>query len=196
MQATYEDFGCNEGDVFIIGIDKGNSTQSVLDFDLTYGITFPDVSGTQGGGNQIHLMYEVQSTPCIVVIAPDRSILEQQIYPPSTANITAALLNAGATQQSCTTLIDEENLDNEILIFPNPVTDFATINLQLQQTKNIEVKVYNLTGQIVANISSETYKSGLHQKTINLSDQANGFYFVQFLENKRVIETRKLVLHK
>jgi hypothetical protein len=196
VQATYENFGCNEGDVFVMGIDKGNSTQSVLDFDATYGITFPDVSGSQGGGNQVHLLYEVQSTPCIVIIAPDREILEQQVYPPSTTNITAALVSAGAQQQSCTTSIVDNDIEEEIKIFPNPVVDLATINFQLEQTRKIEIKVYNLTGQLLINIDPEIYNVGLHLKSINFSEQPNGLYFVQFLENNKILKTRKIVKHK
>ena len=38
LQAAYEEFGCNDGNVFFMGIDKGNTNEDVIYFDETYGI--------------------------------------------------------------------------------------------------------------------------------------------------------------
>jgi len=84
MQAAYEEFGCNDGNVFFMGIDKGNTNQDVIYFDSTYGIQYPGISGQDGGGNEVHLLYEIQATPTVVVIQPDKAIAVKQIWPPST----------------------------------------------------------------------------------------------------------------
>lgn len=179
-----------------MGIDKGNTNQSVIYFDSVAGVTYPQSSGNEGGGNLVHQLYNVQGTPSIVVIAPDRLILQQNIYPPSTTNITAALLSAGALQQPCTTGLEADNNDKKFSLYPNPVKNYAEVNFQLTRSRNIAVKVYNLTGQIITQIEPFHFMPGLHRQKIDMSDKPNGFYFVQILENNKVIETKKMILNK
>ena len=196
LQAAYENFGCNEGDIFVLGIDKGNTNQSIIYFDSITGVTYPQASGYEGNGNYVHQLYDMQGTPSVVVIAPDRLILEQTIYPPTTVNITVALLSAGALQQPCTTGLEADYNDEKFSLYPNPVKNYAEISFNLTRSRNIAVKVYNLTGQIIAGVESNYYLPGLHRQNIDLSDKPNGFYFVQFLENDKVIETKKVILNK
>ncbi len=101
MQAAYEEFGCNDGDIFFMGIDKGNTNQEVMAFDSTYGIQYPGVSGQDGNGNQVHLMYQVQATPAVIVIQPDRYISVKQIWLPTYTNIVDSITDAGGVPQEC-----------------------------------------------------------------------------------------------
>ena len=86
-----------------MGIDKGNTNEDIIYFDSVYGIQYPNISGNDGGGNQVHLTYDIQATPTMVIIDPDRSILTKQIYPPSFNSVVDSILIAGGVQQACLT---------------------------------------------------------------------------------------------
>ena len=116
MNQAYTDYGCNTGEVFFISIDNGDSDATVLQYETDYGGLFPSVSGIDGGGNLVVSNYGIGAYPTVILIAPDRSILEQDIFPVS--NITTALPNAGLNIAVCdtgrSTTITEIVIEKEI----------------------------------------------------------------------------------
>jgi thiol-disulfide isomerase/thioredoxin len=99
LNQAYTDYGCNTGQVVFISIDNGDSDTEVLQYENSYAGLLPSVSGNDGGGNAVVLAYGIGAYPTVVLIAPDRTILEQDIYPVS--NIVSALPNAGLNVASC-----------------------------------------------------------------------------------------------
>ena len=196
MQAAYEEFGCNNGNVFFIGIDKGNTNEDVIYFNSTYGIQYPGVSGQNGGGNGVHLLYEIQATPSVVVIQPDRVIAVKQIWPPNTNNLVDSVLNAGGIVQSCLTNIKVNPTEEILTIGPNPVKNYAYLHLNLKETKEIAIHVFNLTGEKIMEIQSVHYPAGKYFVKADFTNEPEGFYFVQVVERSKVITTNKLVLIK
>lgn len=194
LQAAYTEFGCNEGNVFFIGIDKGNTNDNVIYFDSVAGIQYPGVSGMEGGGNLVHLDYNVQATPTIVVITPDKVITTHQINPPNTQNVVDSVLLAGGILQSCTTSIPEIESENSFSIGSNPVKSKATINLNIKKAGHIEVGIYNLTGQKVFSFGPAYYHSGNYSISADLSKEQNGLYFAQIKNTKGEVRTKKIML--
>ena len=193
MQATYEEFRCNEGDVFVVGIDKGNTTQNIIYFDSVYGITYPNISGNDGGGNLVHMDYDIQASPTVIVIAPNREILVQQILPPDYESLVDSLLEVGANPQPCFTAVSEMKNEDILNIGPNPVNDIANLNLSFSSGKIVEVKIYNLTGQQVLDVRALYYPPGKHRLKVDMTAEPTGFYFVQVIEDKQVLVTQKLI---
>ena len=116
MNTAFTNYGCNSGEVIFIAIDDGDSDAEVLQYENDYGGLLPSVSGIDGGGNAVNSAYGISAYPTVILIAPDRTILEQDIYPVS--NITTALPNAGLTIAVCdtgvgTTSISELTLEKE-----------------------------------------------------------------------------------
>ncbi|MGY8988302.1 MAG: TlpA family protein disulfide reductase [Flavobacteriales bacterium] len=116
MNTAFTNYGCNSGEVIFIAIDHGDSDAEVLQYENDYGGLLPSVSGIDGGGNAVNSSYGISAYPTVILIAPDRTILEQDIYPVS--NITTALPNAGLTIAVCdtgvgTTSISELTLEKE-----------------------------------------------------------------------------------
>ena len=179
-----------------MGIDKGNTNEDVIYFDSTYGVHYPGVSGQDGGGNEVHLLYEVQATPSVVVIQPNKVIAVKQIWPPNTSNVVDSISSAGGMFQACMTDI-KVNFSEEILtIGPNPVKDYAYLHLNLIEEKEIEIHIFNLTGRKIMEFKPEHYPAGKYYVKADFSSEPEGFYFVQVLENGRVLNTKKLVLIK
>ena len=179
--------------MFVIGIDKGNTTENIIYFDSVYGITYPNISGNDGGGNPVHFTYDIQATPTVIIIAPDREILVQQIFPPEHESLVDSLLESGANSQPCFTSIDEVDNEEILSIGPNPVNDIANLNISFSSGKTIEVKIFNLTGQQVFEVKKSYYSPGGHLIKADLSSEPEGFYFVQLIEDNQVLTTRKLI---
>jgi hypothetical protein len=181
--------------VFFLGIDKGNTNEDVMLFDSIYGIGYPGVSGQEGGGNAVHFNWNVQATPTIVVITPDKLIASHQVWPPTTANLADSIQNAGGMLQSCVT--DVENFyetDGILSVVSNPVKNFVKFTIQLERTRQFDVVVSNLSGQSLASLGKATYETGLNERTIDLTRFPQGLYFLQLIENGKVILTKKLIL--
>jgi len=116
MNQAYTDYGCNTGEIFFLSIDNGDTDAQVLQYENQFGGLFPSVSGIDGGGSLVVSNYGIGAYPTVILIAPDRSILEQDIFPVS--NITTALPNAGLNIAVCdtgsTTTITEIVIEKEI----------------------------------------------------------------------------------
>ena len=99
LNQAYTDYGCNTGDIIFLSIDNGDSDSEVMQYEINYGGLLPSASGNDGGGNAVVSSYGISAYPTVILIAPNRTILEQDIFPVS--NITTALPNAGLNMISC-----------------------------------------------------------------------------------------------
>jgi hypothetical protein len=79
--------------------------------------------------------------------------------------------------------------------YPNPSNGNVTFQLDLAKSMKVEVSVSNLLGQRVMDITNETFASGNHTFTRDLSSLPNGIYFYTVSSNGKNI-TEKLVISK
>ena len=125
---SYQAFGCNQHDVFYIEIDDGDSDMDCLGWVDTYGIEYPTISGTSGG-NEICSQYGIDMFPSVILIAPDRSIVIQDLWPITSAQSIITQLEAhGIEQHACestqdpkvTITVDQTNYTEVTAVFtPN-----------------------------------------------------------------------------
>lgn len=88
-----------------MSIDQGEGNSTVQSYVDTKGIKYPAISGTQGGGDAVNTTYGIPAYPTTILIAPNRDIIEQDLWPLST--ILPALVNADLEEHDCDP-IDEE----------------------------------------------------------------------------------------
>jgi thiol-disulfide isomerase/thioredoxin len=191
FQLSYEDFGANEGNVYHFSICWGDDNIGVSYYQQTYGLTFPAVSGFDGGGNQIYHDYDIQSYPTVILIAPDREIVEQYIWEPTQQNINDAIVAAGGT------LVDvpENRLVEEFGLYPNPVVNGKTrVEFSLKEAAAVTVDVFNLLGKRVYSSGQEMRPFGSHNISLNLEELPKGTYFTTLSANDEVIATTKLII--
>ena len=108
INQVYTDYGCNMGEIVFLSIDAGDTDAQVLQYENNYGGLLPSVSGVNGGGNAVNSAYGIGAYPTVVLIAPDYTILEQDIYPVTL--ISSALLSHGLNMASCNTVAITEIL--------------------------------------------------------------------------------------
>ncbi len=85
---------------------------------------------------------------------------------------------------------DSNNNDNLFKLYPNPVSDIITLDVELGNKIASKVKIYNINGQL---IRSKTLKK--NQNQINVADLSTGFYMLvlesgEYLGMKKFIITR------
>ena len=101
---AYEALGCNKHDVFFMEISPSDSDEICQWWVEKFGVEYPTIS-REAGGDKIDDTYGIKQYPTLVLIAPDRSIVLQDIYPVETAqDIVDALAPFGIEEHSC----DEE----------------------------------------------------------------------------------------
>ena len=89
-------------------------------------------------------------------------------------------------QSTTASLVTDVNSDltaaSNIMIFPNPTSDIATIAFQGHKDSELEIKIVNLLGEIV--ISERfTASSSLDYYNLNVSHLNSGIYNVVLVSN-------------
>jgi hypothetical protein len=100
------------------------------------------------------------------------------------------------------TLTDVEVEDNfiptEIKLYPNypnPFNPSTTISFSLPSSEIVNIKVYNLLGEQVADISNQIFSAGLNEVNFNANELASGVYIVS-LEANTIRLSQKIALIK
>ncbi|MBD3410452.1 MAG: T9SS type A sorting domain-containing protein [Ignavibacteriales bacterium] len=79
--------------------------------------------------------------------------------------------------------------------FPNPFNPATTIEFALPRAANVELKVYNLLGEVVATVAQGAFDAGYHQVTFNAANLASGIYFYS-IEADDFTSVKKMTLLK
>lgn len=77
-------------------------------------------------------------------------------------------------------------------IFPNPSSNIANITLQGNTRGNVSLEVVNLNGEVVKRVANNGSKSA----EINTADMLKGVYFVRYIRDGKVVETKRLLIQK
>ena len=116
---SYSALGCNMYDVYYIEISTSDGDAACQNWAANYGVEYPTIS-TAGGGNTICSQYGIQQYPTIILIAPDRSIVIQDLWPISNAQtVINALAPYGIQEHDCTTPVGELTITPDTLWFYN-----------------------------------------------------------------------------
>ena len=150
---AYYALGCNQHDVFFMEIsptDHNNEPYFFVDNWInTYGIEYPTIhaTGTPNNGASICEMYEIPAYPTMVLIAPNRQIVIQDIWPVSSAQtIIDALAPFGIEEHSCDET-PEVNPSVEITL-----GEVTTTTIEATFTPNDDCASYHLLADVHSNM--------------------------------------------
>ncbi len=195
IKQTFEEYGCNGGDLFVIGMEADGTTEQTEDFENTCGSAgaHPVISGLDGGGSEVVDAYGPVAFPTIILIAPDRTIVEQDIWPYENDAVDAMLASYGIEKQECSIVgVEDFAQINAVQLTPNPVSDIANITFDLAETAKLNVEIYNIAGQKVYENILGQKSAGNHQLTIPMAELAVGTYMVKISVDGALAETIKV----
>ncbi len=80
-------------------------------------------------------------------------------------------------------------------LYPNPVSQVATIDVNLNEATNVSVFVYDITGKVVANVFDGQMNAGMTSLKVDVSNLEAGIYFTAIVSNNAK-KTLKMVVVK
>lgn len=77
--------------------------------------------------------------------------------------------------------VDENAKNVSVTAYPSPVISDLNLVMELNQTENLSIEVYNVIGEQVYAQSSASFAAGRNILQIDFSDFSNGAYFVKVI---------------
>jgi hypothetical protein len=94
------------------------------------------------------------------------------------------------------TSVDETSIDEiSFNVYPNPARTQVNIDYALTNDADVQVAMYDLTGNMLRVIELGTLREQAHQLTLNISDLQNGLYFVRIQAGNSVVTRRIQVVN-
>ena len=167
MVDAYHMYGCNDHDVFFMEISPNGGNNTCQNWVETYAVEYPTIS-RDGGGNDIAQAIPVGLYPTIMLIRPDHTFAQRDIYPPTLDMMVQYMSAENIQQYDCGTSVGETAME-KVAVYPNPADNILTIN-----GENLgNVIVFNALGQKVAEYFADD------ELNIATSSYENGVYFVK-----------------
>lgn len=171
MVEAYTLYGCNQHDVIFMEISPNGNNDACQAWVQDYSVGYPTIS-RDGGGNDIAQSIPVAMYPTIMLIRPDHTFAQRDIYPPTLDMMVQYMSDEGILQYECDDAAGE-SIDEKVVLYPNPADDILIIN-----GENLGyVVVFNAIGQKVAEFTADS------ELIIATSAFENGVYFVKIGAN-------------
>lgn len=179
FKQTYQNFGCNDEDIFFIAIDVGDSDAEVIAYENTFlggAPGYPSVSGLNGGGNAVNTTYGIGAYPTYILIRPDQTIIEQDMWPIANATtFTGFFANHNLLPVPCSTVgINDPQVSSNVTIYPNPAHDHLFIKADQPV---IRYRLYNVIGGLVGEETNAADKNSFNQ--VDLTSLQKGIYVIE-----------------
>lgn len=173
---AYQNYGCNQHEVFFISVDMGDNNAQCAAFETTFlggPAGYPVISGTDGGGDAVVTAYGINAFPTYILIAPNQAIVEQDMWPIADASTFTSYFSAHQLNQNpCPTgIVNPENL-MQANLFPNPATNTLNVNSLLPVQS---YSVYDVAGR---QILGAQIAQPAEQVAIDIHEIPSGMYFI------------------
>ncbi|MFQ5824623.1 MAG: right-handed parallel beta-helix repeat-containing protein, partial [bacterium] len=80
--------------------------------------------------------------------------------------------------------------------YPNPFNPTTTISYYLPQSADVNISIFNITGQLVETLVNERKTAGFHSVIWNASGISSGLYFYKIMINGQVSAVKKSIYMK
>jgi thiol-disulfide isomerase/thioredoxin len=196
ISESYRHYGCNSGNVVILGINWGADNSQVAEFGQTNGAIYPEVSGTEGNGDHVVADFGILSYPSVILVLPDRFIAEQYIWPPSTSHLDSLIALHGGAPMDCSTGVQDliPTLDPSWIrsIYPNPARESCMVTFH-ESANPVIMRLLTSTGKEVLRFDMLKLPENEKSLRIDLSSQSPGYYLLQILSGNCIHESHPLI---
>ena len=80
-------------------------------------------------------------------------------------------------------------------IYPNPVSNYATLNFTLPNNSDVKIKIYNSIGQEVKSLDFKDLMIGENNVQIQASEMNNGVY-IYTIQTDKYLESKQFVIQR
>ena len=81
-----------------------------------------------------------------------------------------------------------------INVYPNPMTTQGTINFDLESNSDVDVQIFNLSGQVVQVINMKNMAEGNNNIIFSADELPKGTYIIRLVAGD-LVETTKFIKH-
>jgi hypothetical protein len=106
---------------------------------------------------------------------------------------TGEIMNAGKSNFTGAVSVSEIENNFSVSIYPNPASDVANVRVELTETSNVSIEVYNTLGKLVYSENTNDVSQGAYYYSVNTLDFATGLYSVKTTVNGNVSTTKLAV---
>ncbi len=92
------------------------------------------------------------------------------------------------------TQVPEMDVVEELMLYPNPTNNYASVSLTLSKATAIEMEVYNSAGQRVAHLGSGMHAQGNHTFSFNVADWRQGMYLLVLKTEQGIVREQFSVI--
>jgi len=186
----YEKYGCNSGDLACISVNGFADNTGVASFEAAYsgGFSHPTSISTDGGSVNIINRFNPNSYPTVCIIAPDRTIVNLNIWPISSVEDLEAAFPIGFEPAvlACSSM-DVFETENQIPIIVQSSMKSQFFQVIYPNEEIISIDIYTINGKFVDTIQTQT----------NIEFNSNlksGFYIFRITGNNQVVKQKIIVL--
>lgn len=208
LYGAFLNYGCNqdESQIVFVNINKDDDNVAMHNWEITYTSATPpypvSISGVEGKGGMvslfppipgIHSTYGISSWPTVILIAPDRSIIEPDMWPLTDAStFTTYFLSHGLNPMPCSaTDVSSTGAVNSIELSPVPATDWIRLSNAAGSIQR--VRIVNADGQVIL---IKDFGKEVQDYTISIDELTDGVYFTGIEAPDGSVITKKFVKGK
>jgi Secretion system C-terminal sorting domain/PKD domain/SprB repeat len=158
--------------------------------------------------DSVYVQSYVQTGPNTVLVtwvftgAGQTAIVEVEYQVPQSGNYYI-VLDVNCVTKTLYTFIDSYFIDltasitentniEELNIYPNPVNNILNIDLKMNKSENITIKVFNTLGQTLIS-DKQTVQDGATSLSYNTESLESGIYFISIISESNEIKTLKFI---
>jgi len=174
--------------------------------DTTLGFNSVSMTATRGDSFEAEIPQQIPGSEIYYYISA-YSELGKSISKPRTAPVWSYQFKV-----KLPTAITEKEINPKKFVlyqnYPNPFNPKTVIKYQLPENGHVELNIYNILGEKIAELGSKKQTAGLFEVEWNAINFASGVYFYKLIfhaaadgtgkdgTSKRIVKTRKLILLK
>jgi len=132
---------------------------------------------------KLHLVYQADMEPGLAVRGDEDSYTDNYIY----------YINVPKDEVGTDIGFEENANISNVAIYPNPASSYATIEMNLTSSQNVNINVFNMIGQSVYSKTYNNLSSGNQNFTLNTASYNSGIYFISIEAGDSKV-TRKLIV--
>jgi len=84
--------------------------------------------------------------------------------------------------------VDEDFMNGSLSIYPNPTRGLFNVEFATEQSKDVEISIVNMVGQVISTEVEEV--NGVYNNQFDLSNESAGVYFITFTTDEGTLTER------